>query len=67
MLPFKESFYSKLNLEDITDEDYCHAQNVWKIKIIKIKILGEYHDLGEYHAQSDTLLLSDIFEKFRDT
>ena len=65
MLPFKESFYSKLNLEDITDEDYCHAQNVWSV--FKIKNSREYHDLGEYHAQSDALLLSDIFEKFRDT
>ena len=27
-LPDKESFYSKLNLEDLTDEDYVHAQKV---------------------------------------
>ena len=27
------------------------------------KNLGEYHDL---HVQSDTLLLDDVFEKFRD-
>ena len=25
-LPHKESFHSELNLEDITDEDYVHAQ-----------------------------------------
>ena len=25
----KEAFYSKLNLEDIKDEDYEHAQKVW--------------------------------------
>ena len=25
-LPDKKSFYSKLNLEDITDKDYTHAQ-----------------------------------------
>ena len=29
-LPHKESFHSELNLEDITDEDYVHAQKVWK-------------------------------------
>ena len=27
-LPDKESFYSKLNDEHITDEDYAHAQKV---------------------------------------
>ena len=29
-LPDKEAFYSELNLEKITDEDYVHAQKVWK-------------------------------------
>ena len=28
-LPPKESFYSELNLEDISDKD-LHAQKVWK-------------------------------------
>ena len=41
--PNKESFYSKLNKEGITNEDYVHAQKVWKI--FKIKNLGECHDL----------------------
>ena len=50
MLPSKESFYSELNLEDITDQDYAHAQNVWNV--FEIKNLGEYHDLC---VQSDTL------------
>ena len=27
-LPPKKAFYSKLNLEDITDKDYNHAQKV---------------------------------------
>ena len=47
---------SKLNLEDITDKDYEHAQKVWEV--FEIKNLGEYHDL---YVQSDTLLLADVF------
>ena len=60
-LPDKESFYSELNKEGITDEDYTHVQKVWKE--FNIKNLGEYHDL---YVQSDTLLLVDVFENFRD-
>ena len=55
-VPSKKHFYSKLNLEDITDEDNMYAQKVWKV--FKIKHLGEYHDL---YVQSDTLLLADVF------
>ena len=60
-LPNKESFYSELNKEGITDEDYVHAQKVWEV--FKIKHLGEYHDL---YVQSDTFLLTDVYENFRD-
>ena len=60
-LPDKESFYSELNNEHITDEDYAHAQKVWSI--FNIKNLGEYHDL---YVQSDTTLLADVFESFKD-
>ena len=60
-LPDKESFYSNLNKEGVTDEDYAHAQKVWDA--LKIKHLGEYHDL---YVQSDTALLADVFESFRD-
>ena len=61
-LPDKKAFYSELNLEDITDKDYEHAQKVWEV--FEINNLGEYHDL---YVQCDTLLLADVFEKFRDT
>ena len=60
-LPDKEYFYSKLNNEHITDEDYADAQKVWSI--FNIKNLGEYHNL---YFQSDTALLADVFENFRD-
>ena len=60
-LPDKESFYSELNKEHITNEDYAHAQKVWDT--FNIKNLGEYHDL---YVQSDTALLSDVFDNFRD-
>ena len=57
----KEAFYSNLNLEDISDEDYAHAQKVWDV--FEIKNCGQYHDL---YVQSDTLLLADVFENFRN-
>ena len=56
-LPDKESFYSKLNDEHITDEDYAHAQKVWDT--FNIKNLGEYHDL---YVQSDTALVADYLK-----
>ena len=42
-LPAKESFYSNLNLENISDEGYLHARKVWVV--FEIRNLGEYHNL----------------------
>ena len=60
-LPDKEAFYSNLNMEDITDVDHRHAKRVFKI--LNNKSLSDYHDL---YVQSDTLLLADVFENFRN-
>ena len=61
LLPNKKAFYSNLNMEDITDTDYIHANKAFRK--FKLKHLGEYHDL---YVQSDTLLLADVFENFRN-
>ena len=60
-LPEKEYFYSHLNMEDITDADYGHAKRV--CKDFEIKNFGEYHDL---YVQSNTLLLADVSDNFRN-
>ena len=59
-LPENKDFYSQLNIEDITDADYEHAKRV--CKGFEIKHWRECHDL---YVQIDTLLLPDVFEKFR--
>ena len=60
-LPNKSDFYSSLNVEDISEIDYRHATKVFNR--FNIKYLGEYHDL---YVQSDTLLLAEIFNSFRN-
>ena len=62
IIPSKESFYSNLTLEDITKTDCAHANNVFKK--FNINNLGDYHDL---YVRSDTLLLADAFENFRQS
>ena len=57
----KETFYSSLNKERITDFDHMDAKRVFKQ--FNNKNLGHYHDL---YVQIDTLLLADVFENFRN-
>ncbi|XP_022810632.1 uncharacterized protein LOC111347672 [Stylophora pistillata] len=59
-LPPKESFFSVLSGKAISDEDYTHAQMVWKA--FGCKTFRDYHNL---YNRSDVLLLADVFENFR--
>ena len=62
IIPGKELFYSNLTLENISETDYAHANNIFKK--FNINNLGEYHHL---YVRSDTLLLADIFENVRQS
>lgn len=58
-LPPKEDFFSKLNNEHITDEDYKHAQEVWKKFGCK-----RWHSTTIFTSVY-VLTLADVFQNFR--
>ena len=61
-LPPIDVFYSNLNMSSISEEDYQHAQRVWKE--FGIHNIGDYHDL---YLRTDVVLLANAYEAFRDT
>ena len=61
-LPLIEAFYSNLNMTNVSEDDYQHAQKVWKE--FGIHNLGDYHHL---YLQTDVILPANVFEAFRDT
>ena len=61
-LPPKEAFHSALNMSDISEHNYRHAQKVWRA--LDLKNLGEYHDLN---LKTDIILLANVFEALRGT
>ena len=56
----KKAFYSELNLEDISPDNYILTQKAFEE--FKFKNLGEYYDL---YLGSNMLPLTEVFENFR--
>lgn len=61
-LPPYESFRNSMLDSNITPEDFEHAQRVWTR--FGCRDLGEFSDI---YLKTDVLLLSDVFENFRNT
>ena len=59
--PPQKAFYSKLSGKEINKSCYGHVLNVWKTW--KMKTFKDYLKL---YNISDVLLLTDVFENFRD-
>jgi len=57
-----KDFHDTINDEDLSEEDYEHAKQIWDH--FGIKTLQGYHD---HYLLSDVLLLADVFKNFRDS
>lgn len=60
VLPKRKRFYSRLTEDSITSDQYAHAQKVWNS--FQVRNLLEYCAI---YCATDTLLLAEIFQKFR--
>ena len=61
-LPPIEAFYSALNMSGISEDNYQHAQRIWKE--FGIKNLREYRN---FYLRTDVVLLENVSEKLRET
>jgi hypothetical protein len=59
-LPDRDAFFNDLKQEPISEEDYQHAQKVWKT--FNMTTFQDYHDL---YLKTDILLLADVMENYR--
>jgi hypothetical protein len=60
-LPPRDSIYSNLNEEGITEEEHTRARKVWTT--FNCQKFKDYHDL---YLKTDVILLAEVFENFRD-
>ena len=61
-LPNIDAFYNDLKDEPLSNEDYQRAQETWTH--FGIKTMRDYND---HYLKSDVLLLSDVFQHFRQS
>ena len=60
-LPNIEDFNSELTGKGITETDFKHVKEIWKI--FGMKTLEDLHNL---YMETDVMLLADVFETFRE-
>ena len=60
-LPSKDTFYSSLTEDDISEIDYTHAQ-----KVFNHFNMTDLRDYQNFYLLTDVLLLADVFKNFKD-
>jgi hypothetical protein len=60
-LPPREAFDNDLTGEKLTDDQWNHVQEIYRV--FKIEYFEEYHNI---YLKCDCVLLADIFQRFRE-